>query len=214
MSINVSIRLSDGTKFDVEVDGDGSVYDLKKAIEPKTTPPAAPENQKIVFKGKILKDEDLLSLAGKSKLVFSSLDRVPMLSVTKNNRFLVLEYCWAKEYFTVIYKFDFFRYYGRLCCTYGALPCATCSGSCHICPGSGSFDDCAHSCPCSYYQHSSTNNSYRWDNFFYSFFFCTTIQHYCTVQSIQSFWRRNVPRPIFCTANRPSWIRPINGIDA
>lgn len=72
MSINVSVRLNDGSKFSVDVDGDGSVYDLKKAIEPKTTPPAPPENQKIVFKGKILKDEDLLSLTGKFVYYFTN----------------------------------------------------------------------------------------------------------------------------------------------
>lgn len=41
-----------------------TVLELKRSIEPLCTPPCAPEAQKLVYKGKILKDADTLESYG------------------------------------------------------------------------------------------------------------------------------------------------------
>ncbi len=60
----VQVRLSDASKLEVEVESDATVLDLKRAIDAKTPGGAPPESQKIVFKGKILKDDDTLAANG------------------------------------------------------------------------------------------------------------------------------------------------------
>lgn len=56
--MNVKCRLSDASTIEATVDKDATVADLKKALSgPANCPPDA---QKIVFKGRILKDDDTL----------------------------------------------------------------------------------------------------------------------------------------------------------
>lgn len=62
--LNVFIRLSDETKFSVDIDATATVLDLKKAAGAKCDPPCPPEQQKLVHKGKILKDGDTLESYG------------------------------------------------------------------------------------------------------------------------------------------------------
>jgi Ubiquitin family len=66
MPIQVNVRLSDASTFSVEVEStESTVEELKLAIEPKCTPPAPPNTQKLVFKGRIMKDADTLQSYGK-----------------------------------------------------------------------------------------------------------------------------------------------------
>lgn len=61
--MKVNVRLSDASTFDVEVEGGSStVVQLKQAIEPKAQ--CAPALQKLVYKGRILKDDDTLESYG------------------------------------------------------------------------------------------------------------------------------------------------------
>jgi len=63
----LSVRLSDSSTFEVKFEADPSTFtiaDLKKVIEPKATPPCPPEQQKLVYKGRILKDADTLETYG------------------------------------------------------------------------------------------------------------------------------------------------------
>jgi hypothetical protein len=60
----VNVRLSDASKLEVEVDSEASVIDLKRAIDGKTAGGAPPDTQKIVFRGRILKDDDSLASNG------------------------------------------------------------------------------------------------------------------------------------------------------
>jgi ubiquilin len=63
--VTVNVRLSDASTFGVQVDvASATVRHLKALIADKTSPRAEPDNQKIVYKGRILKDDDLLSAYG------------------------------------------------------------------------------------------------------------------------------------------------------
>jgi ubiquilin len=64
MAYTVNIRLSDASTFSVSIDPTSKVIELKRAIEPKCTPTAPPETQKLVYKGRILKDDDTLESYG------------------------------------------------------------------------------------------------------------------------------------------------------
>jgi hypothetical protein len=68
MASPLSVRLSDGSKLDLSVpDLDStSVAALKTLISEALADKPAPASLKIVFKGRILKDEDLLSVAGEA----------------------------------------------------------------------------------------------------------------------------------------------------
>jgi hypothetical protein len=65
-SMNVSVRLSDGTKLDVSVPDDSTVLSVKQAIAPKLSPPGSADGSglTIVFKGRILADGDVLKSQG------------------------------------------------------------------------------------------------------------------------------------------------------
>ena len=60
--LNLKIRVSNGSPFDVEVDAGSNVEDLKTLCEISSRIEAAV--QKIVFRGKILKNEDILQTKG------------------------------------------------------------------------------------------------------------------------------------------------------
>ena len=63
--MKVHVRLSDASTFTAEVeDANVTVATLKGAIEPLCTPPCPPAQQKLVFKGRILKDDDTLASYG------------------------------------------------------------------------------------------------------------------------------------------------------
>lgn len=53
--IKVTIRQSNGEQFDVEIEGNALVKDLKVAC--KTGSGMEPEEMRLIFKGKILKDD-------------------------------------------------------------------------------------------------------------------------------------------------------------
>jgi len=62
-TIKLTVKfLSGSTQFSVDVPADASVAALKKAIQPQAS--LAPEAQKIIFSGRILKDEDTLEKVG------------------------------------------------------------------------------------------------------------------------------------------------------
>jgi hypothetical protein len=66
-SFVVNARLSDGTSVSVSFEADPSTFtvlDLKKEIVPKALPGFPPEDQKIVYRGRILKDGETLEAAG------------------------------------------------------------------------------------------------------------------------------------------------------
>lgn len=65
--ITLNIRLSDSSTFEIKFEADPTnftIAELKRVIEPKATPPCPPEQQKLVYKGRILKDADTLELHG------------------------------------------------------------------------------------------------------------------------------------------------------
>ncbi len=59
-SITVNVRHGDGSKTSAVVPAAGTVADLKKAIDAS----AEPAMLKIVWRGRILKDDDALAAAG------------------------------------------------------------------------------------------------------------------------------------------------------
>jgi ubiquilin len=64
-TISVNVRLSDASTFTVSVSPEGTVKDLKTAIDPQVPGGGCPpEQQKLVYKGRILKDEDSLASYG------------------------------------------------------------------------------------------------------------------------------------------------------
>jgi hypothetical protein len=62
--VNIKVRLSDASTFEVAVELTATTLELKRLVRDKTAPPTEPENQKIVYKGRILKDEDTLASYG------------------------------------------------------------------------------------------------------------------------------------------------------
>lgn len=61
----VKVRLSDGSQVDAHLSGaDATVLALKTTIENLVSPPAPPATQKIVWRGRILKDEDTIGASG------------------------------------------------------------------------------------------------------------------------------------------------------
>ena len=63
----LNIRLSDASTFEVSFEADPTsftILQLKSVIEPKASPPCPPELQKLVYKGRILKDGDTLEAYG------------------------------------------------------------------------------------------------------------------------------------------------------
>ena len=63
----LNVRLSDSSTFEVKFEADPTsftVAELKRVIEPKATPPCPPEQQKLVYKGRILKDTETLEVHG------------------------------------------------------------------------------------------------------------------------------------------------------
>ena len=67
--INISIRMSDGSKVDVpDVDTTFVIEDLKRLIEPRVSPPCPPDLQRLIYKGRILKDSDSIVGLGASAL--------------------------------------------------------------------------------------------------------------------------------------------------
>lgn len=60
--LNLKIRISNGSPFDVEVDAGSNVEDLKTLCEISSGIEA--DVQKIVFRGKILKNDDILQTKG------------------------------------------------------------------------------------------------------------------------------------------------------
>jgi hypothetical protein len=59
MAITIAIRLSDGSKVDVpDIEPSMTIEDVKRAIEHRVSPPCAPELQRLIYKGRILKDGD------------------------------------------------------------------------------------------------------------------------------------------------------------
>ena len=62
MTAKVSFKVSGGEPFDMEVEKSSSVLDLKKKCEEKVK--LAPEDQRIIYKGKILKDDQILADLG------------------------------------------------------------------------------------------------------------------------------------------------------
>ena len=66
MSANISVRLTDGSKYDIKVEDldNATVLSLKSLIS-EAIPDKPPTTLlKLVFKGRILKDEDLLVTNG------------------------------------------------------------------------------------------------------------------------------------------------------
>lgn len=60
--MKISVRQSDGSVLHVEMDSaDQTIAELKGAIEPQCTPPCPPSLQKLVFRGKVMRDTDTLS---------------------------------------------------------------------------------------------------------------------------------------------------------
>ncbi len=57
--VKITVKLAADKTFDVEVELSSTVLQLKQLCEKQTG--AKPEEQKIIFKGKILKDTDVLS---------------------------------------------------------------------------------------------------------------------------------------------------------
>jgi hypothetical protein len=67
-TVNISVRLSDGTTVPLtDIDTGFTVEDLKRAIEPKVSPPCPPELQRLVFKGRVLKDSDSVAGLGRHR---------------------------------------------------------------------------------------------------------------------------------------------------
>ena len=57
--MNLSVRMSDGSKIALEgVSTALSIRELKGVIEHKVSPPCAPDLQRLIFKGRILKDTE------------------------------------------------------------------------------------------------------------------------------------------------------------
>ena len=65
-TMNVSVRLSDGTKVDLVVPSEATILEVKKALAPKLSPPAPEDGSGLtaVFKGRILADADVLKSQG------------------------------------------------------------------------------------------------------------------------------------------------------
>jgi hypothetical protein len=64
----VKVRLSDGSQVDVPLEGpDATVLALKEALADKVSPPAPASTQKIVWRGRILKDEDTVGACGECR---------------------------------------------------------------------------------------------------------------------------------------------------
>lgn len=67
-AVNVSVRMSDGSKIALEgVSVDATIRDVKELIEHKVTPSCPPPLQRLIFKGRILKDTDTVSGAGEAR---------------------------------------------------------------------------------------------------------------------------------------------------
>jgi len=63
----INVRLSDASTFSVTFEADPAVFtilDLKKVVDPACSPPCPVDQQKLVYKGRILKDSDSLEVYG------------------------------------------------------------------------------------------------------------------------------------------------------
>jgi ubiquilin len=61
-SINITIKCANSDKVTIACEKSSSVLDVKKLIAEKTTVPAS--NQRLIYKGRILKDENSLETYG------------------------------------------------------------------------------------------------------------------------------------------------------
>lgn len=62
---NLFVRLSDGTKFSLEgIEGSATIGAVKDAIHHKVTPPCEPARQRLIYRGRILKDSDTVDSCG------------------------------------------------------------------------------------------------------------------------------------------------------
>jgi hypothetical protein len=63
--VSINIRLADGKTFAVTVEGsESTILQLKTEVGPKLSPPADAASIKIVFKGRLPKDEETLGSVG------------------------------------------------------------------------------------------------------------------------------------------------------
>lgn len=62
MSFTISVRLSDGSKFETSVEATWTVEQLKSSIEGDAS--CEPSLQRLIYKGRILKDPDTLESYG------------------------------------------------------------------------------------------------------------------------------------------------------
>ena len=62
-TVHVTIRMSDGTKFEVDVDLSSTVGALKEKVVEKAN--CAKDLQRMIYKGRILKDDDVWATLGR-----------------------------------------------------------------------------------------------------------------------------------------------------
>lgn len=68
--VKVNIRCSNGTKFSVDIDLESSVETFKAALAEKCEVP--PQQQRLIYKGRILKDDQTLKSYGTIQLIIPS----------------------------------------------------------------------------------------------------------------------------------------------
>lgn len=64
MARNISVRMSDGSKVSVSIVPEQTIREVKCAIESLVSPPCPPELQRLIYKGRILKDTETVGECG------------------------------------------------------------------------------------------------------------------------------------------------------
>lgn len=60
--MKVTIKCSNENRLSIDVEATEKVIDLKKKIESRLSDPTPPESQRLIFSGRIMKDDDELSV--------------------------------------------------------------------------------------------------------------------------------------------------------